>query len=266
MMGSGKCATIPIMRYIGIDYGTKKTGIALSDEAGTMGFPHEVKPTDPRLLDDLALLVRERGVEAAVFGESMDLAGNDNPVAAEAKRFAEDLAARTGIAVHFEPERFTTQEALRMPDGSRMEGFPVVDASAAALILTRFLERQAGTQPQAASEAPVEAEPTISIDEFSKIQVKVGTILSAERVPETDKLLRLMVDVGEAAPRQIVSGIAAYAEPETLVGRQLSFVTNLAPRRIKGLESNGMLFAAGEGDTFAFMVPDRVVPSGTGTH
>ena len=106
----------------------------------------------------------------------------------------------------------------------------------------------------------------ISIDEFSKIEVKVGTILSAERVPETDKLLRLMVDLGEEAPRQIVSGIALYTEPEALIGRQLSFVTNLEPRTIKGLESNGMLFAAGEGDTFAFMVPDRVVPPGTGTH
>lgn len=107
----------------------------------------------------------------------------------------------------------------------------------------------------------------ISIDEFSKIQVKVGTVISAERVPETDKLLRLMVEFGEETPRQIVSGIAAYVpEPEALVGRQLSFVTNLAPRTIKGLESNGMLFAAGEGDTFAFMVPDRHVPPGTGTH
>lgn len=107
----------------------------------------------------------------------------------------------------------------------------------------------------------------ISIDDFSKIEVKVGTVLSAERVPETDKLLRLMVEFGEDAPRQIVSGIAAYVpEPESLVGRQLSFVTNLEPRTIKGLESNGMLFAAGEGDTFAFMVPDRQVPPGTGTH
>ncbi len=107
----------------------------------------------------------------------------------------------------------------------------------------------------------------ISIDDFSKIEVKVGTVLSAERVPETDKLLRLMVDLGEEAPRQIVSGIAPYVEdPESLVGKQLSFVANLEPRTIKGLESNGMLFAAGNGDTFAFMVPDRPVPPGTSTH
>ncbi len=108
----------------------------------------------------------------------------------------------------------------------------------------------------------------ISIDEFSKIEVKVGTVLSAERVPETDKLLRLMVEFGEeSGPRQIVSGINAYVnEPEDLVGRQLAFVTNLEPRTIKGLESNGMLFAVGNGDTFAFMTPDRQVPPGTSAH
>jgi methionyl-tRNA synthetase len=110
--------------------------------------------------------------------------------------------------------------------------------------------------------------PKITIDEFSKIEVQVGTVLSAERVPETDKLLRLMVTFGEeGGPRQIVSGIAKYvSEPESLVGRQLAFVTNLEPRTIKGLESNGMLFAVGSDETFAFMTPDRQVPPGTGAH
>jgi len=108
----------------------------------------------------------------------------------------------------------------------------------------------------------------ISIDEFAKIEVRVGTVRSAERVPETDKLLRLTVDFGEAAGvRQIVSGINAYvAEPDELVGRQLPFVTNLAPRTIKGLESDGMLFAVGQDDTFAFLSPDRPVPPGTAAH
>ncbi|HEX8591614.1 MAG TPA: methionine--tRNA ligase subunit beta [Candidatus Paceibacterota bacterium] len=107
----------------------------------------------------------------------------------------------------------------------------------------------------------------INIDDFSKVEIKVGTVLSAERVPDTDKLLRLVIDVGEEAPRQIVSGIAAYVpEPESLMGRQLAFVTNLAPRKLRGLESNGMLFAVGEGDTFAFVTPDRPVPPGTAAH
>lgn len=108
----------------------------------------------------------------------------------------------------------------------------------------------------------------ISLDEFSKIEVTIGTVQSVERVPETDKLLRLMVDFKEeSGPRQIISGIAAYVpEPESLVGRQLAFVTNLAPRTIKGLESNGMLFAVGSGESFAFLTPDRDVPPGTSAH
>jgi len=245
------------MKYIGIDYGTKKTGVALSDDAGTMGFPKGTYLTTPSLVEELITLIREQGVGEAVIGESRDFSGEENSIAEDAKAFAATLGERAGIPVHFEPETLTTQAARRFPDGTRMPGSPDVDASAAALILTSFLERK-----------PTEtARPTISIDDFSKIEVKVGTVLSAERIPDTDKLLRLMVDLGEAEPRQIVSGIAAYvSEPQTLVGRQLSFVTNLAPRKLRGLESNGMLFAAGEGSTFAFMVPDRPVPPGTSTH
>lgn len=109
--------------------------------------------------------------------------------------------------------------------------------------------------------------PRISIEEFNKIEVSVGTVRSAERVPDTDKLFRLMVDFGEENQRQVISGIAAYvAEPESLIGRQLAFVTNLEPRMIRGYESDGMLFAVGGEETFAFMVPDRAVPPGTRTH
>mgnify|MGYP001547479209 CR=1 FL=1 len=110
--------------------------------------------------------------------------------------------------------------------------------------------------------------PRISIDEFSKIEVKVGTVKAAERVPETDKLIKCSVDFGEeGGPRTIVSGIAAYVpEPESLVGRQLAYVTNLEPRIIKGVESNGMLFAVGEGESFAFLAPSKEVPPGTAAH
>ncbi len=111
-------------------------------------------------------------------------------------------------------------------------------------------------------------EPRISIDDLAKVQVQVGTVLSAEHVPETDKLLRLSVEFGEeAGPRQIVSGISEYvSSPEELVGKQLAFVTNLKPRTIKGLESNGMLFAVGNKETFAFLSPSREVPPGTSAH
>lgn len=117
-------------------------------------------------------------------------------------------------------------------------------------------------------EAPEDTAPRISIDDLAKIEVQVGTVMAAEDVPETDKLLRLTVDFGEASgPRQIVSGIRGYVEHASdLVGRQLAFVTNLAPRKIKGLESDGMLFAIGSDDSFAFLTPDRLVPPGTSAH
>lgn len=110
--------------------------------------------------------------------------------------------------------------------------------------------------------------PHITLEEFIKTEVKIGTVRSAERAPETDKLLRLTVDFGEeTGPRQIISGIAEYvADPESLLGRQLVFVTNLEPRTIRGLESNGMLLAVGSGESFAFLTPDRIVPPGTSAH
>ena len=110
--------------------------------------------------------------------------------------------------------------------------------------------------------------PRISIEEFAKIEVRVGTVKAAERVPETDKLIKCTVDFGEeAGPRTIVSGVAMYVpDAEALVGRQLAYVTNLEPRTIKGIESNGMLFAVGDGDSFAFLTPSREVPPGTAAH
>lgn len=106
----------------------------------------------------------------------------------------------------------------------------------------------------------------INFDEFSKIEVKVGEIKSAEKVLDTDKLFRLEVDFGEEELRQIISGISAYFEdPEELVGKKTTFVTNLEPRTIRGLESNGMIFAAhsDENDQFSLLLPDQTIPVGT---
>ena len=116
--------------------------------------------------------------------------------------------------------------------------------------------------------APIMDKPRITLEEFLKAEVKIGTVRTCEKVPDSDKLLRLTVDFGEAdGPRQIISGIANYvADPASLIGRQLAFVTNLEPRTIRGLESNGMLFAVGMDDSFAFLTPDRIVPPGTSAH
>jgi methionyl-tRNA synthetase len=91
--------------------------------------------------------------------------------------------------------------------------------------------------------APPQAPQHISIDDFAKVELRVAQILVAERVPKADKLLRLEVDLGYEK-RQILAGIAQYYEPEKLIGRKIVIVANLAPRKMRGLESNGMLLAA----------------------
>jgi methionyl-tRNA synthetase len=101
---------------------------------------------------------------------------------------------------------------------------------------------------------------------FSKIEVKIGTILEAEIVPEADRLLKLQVDLGEEAARQIVSGIREYVTPEDIIGKQFPFVTNLEPREILGYQSNGMIFAGGDKETFTLLSPVNKVPPGTLLH
>lgn len=108
-------------------------------------------------------------------------------------------------------------------------------------------------------------EPHIAIGDVAKVDIRIGKILSADFVPEADKLVRFMVDLGEAEPRQILSGIREYyPDPSVLVGRLVPVVANLAPRMIRGLESRGMImYAAGESDAFSALVPLRDVPPGT---
>ncbi|MDQ5927757.1 MAG: tRNA-binding protein [Patescibacteria group bacterium] len=104
----------------------------------------------------------------------------------------------------------------------------------------------------------------ISYDDFKKVEIRTGKILAVEEVPETDKLLKLTVDFGEEAPRQIVSGIKhKVVDWQSIVGMTTTFVTNLEPRTIKGLESNGMLFALGGDEHFSFLVPKDDVPPGS---
>lgn len=97
----------------------------------------------------------------------------------------------------------------------------------------------------------------ITIDQFNTIEIKIGTVEHAEPVPGSDKLLRLQVNLGEGSVRQILSGIAAFVAPQDLIGRQFPFVTNLEPRVIRGLVSNGMLLGVGDGDTFALLSPNK---------
>ena len=111
----------------------------------------------------------------------------------------------------------------------------------------------------------------ITFEDFKKVEITVGKIISAEKVADTDKLLKLFVDfaekneIGESKPRQIISGISMhFLDPSSLIGRKCMFVTNLEPRVIRGLESNGMLLAVSTDDgKFSLLEPDPEIPEGT---
>ena len=111
--------------------------------------------------------------------------------------------------------------------------------------------------------------PEISYDDFAKLDIRVGTVLTAELIPDTDKLVKCTVDFGDPlsgglGTRTIVSGIALFRKPEDLIGKQLPYVVNLAPRLLRGVESQGMLLAASpDGEGLALLVPDVAVPNGT---
>jgi methionine--tRNA ligase beta chain len=109
----------------------------------------------------------------------------------------------------------------------------------------------------------------ISIDDFKKLDIRIGRIVSAEKIPDTDKLLKLSVDFGGEAPRQIVSGIAAfYPDPQALVGTMCAFAYNLEPRTIRGHESQGMILAVsggseGEKQFFSLLTTSEDVTPGS---
>lgn len=122
---------------------------------------------------------------------------------------------------------------------------------------------QAAPAAQPAAEAPKEAEPDnlIGIEDFAKVQLRVAEVLEAERVPKTDKLLRLIVSLGEEK-RQIVAGIAAHYEPEQLIGKQIVVVANLKPVKLRGIESHGMLLAAKSEGKLSVLTPLGEVATG----
>jgi methionyl-tRNA synthetase len=151
----------------------------------------------------------------------------------------------------------------RPPQRGATEGDPPVAAQpGAAQQGGASLAVQEGSAAQPGAATPAQAGATtptqagagegvttlIGIEDFAKVELRVAEVLTAERLPKSDKLLRLTVDLGEAEPRQILAGIAEHYEPGPLVGRKIVVVANLKPRKMRGFESQGMLLAASVGD------------------
>lgn len=103
----------------------------------------------------------------------------------------------------------------------------------------------------------------ITIDDFAKVELKVGTVLAAEEVIESEKLLKLKVDLGEKTPRQILAGVKQWYSPEDFMGKQVIIVANLEPKVMMGLESQGMMLAADSEDGPIFLSVPKEVPAGT---
>lgn len=125
------------MKYLGIDYGEKRVGVAVSDEEGKMAFPLDVLSNDKRLISRITEICRREKIEKIVFGESKDLSGNDNPLMENARLVFTTIKKKIGLPIVWEPEFFTTAEAERLQGKHGM-----LDASAAAIILKSHLEKK----------------------------------------------------------------------------------------------------------------------------
>jgi methionyl-tRNA synthetase len=108
-----------------------------------------------------------------------------------------------------------------------------------------------------------EEKPQIQYDDFAKLDIRLGKVVAAEMVPDADKLIKCTIDFGVAGTRTIVSGIAEWKRPEELVGKTLPYIFNLAPRMLRGVESQGMLLAASDDAGVALLTPERDIAAGT---
>jgi putative Holliday junction resolvase len=123
-------------RLMGIDYGKKRVGVAISDESHSMAFPHTVFPNDAQLVKKLSEVITKEAISEIVIGHSLDKEGNPNSIHAKVEELMTDLTLETGLPIHLQSELYTTQAALRIQGRNAM-----TDAAAATLILDTFITR-----------------------------------------------------------------------------------------------------------------------------
>ncbi len=105
--------------------------------------------------------------------------------------------------------------------------------------------------------------PTIKFEDFSKVDMRIGKVISAEDIEGSDKLIRLEIDFGEIGKRQIIAGIKAWYKPQDLLDKQMAFVLNIEPKTMMGLESQGMVLAADSKDNAVILLTESSVENGT---
>ncbi len=122
---------------MGIDYGSKRVGVSVSDESGQMAFPEVVLSNDSDLLKNLVALIEDKGVEEVVVGHSLNRDGSENKIHSEVEELMEDLTLELGLPIHLEPEQYSTKEAEQIQGRNDM-----VDASAATIILNSYITKK----------------------------------------------------------------------------------------------------------------------------
>jgi methionyl-tRNA synthetase len=203
----------------------------------------EVKPLFPRI--DKANTMKE--INDTTSGGSGPVSSDVQSPTSNVQRPA-DAGTAGGPAAHGSSQHATEADAVSSsPETARMIPSPPMNHAT-----------EADAVPSAEGVTSF-----IDITDFAKVELRVGEVLTAERIPKADKLLLLTVDIGEEKPRQILAGIAQHYEPEQIRGRKIAVVANLKPRKLRGYESQGMLLAASVGDegkpviaTFAEDVPN----------
>jgi methionyl-tRNA synthetase len=170
-----------------------------------------------------------------------------------------------------EKDEGTWPGEFRWPGGALAQPqpvFPRIDPDRQAALIARWVPAEAAGASQASAKSPAASQavapdrPAIAFDDFAKLDLRAAKVLSAERVPKADKLLKLTLDLG-GEQRTVVSGIAPTYTPETIVGRTVLYLANLAPRKIRGVESQGMILAAGDAEVLGLAAFDREIPPGT---
>jgi methionyl-tRNA synthetase len=164
---------------------------------------------------------------------------------------------------------------FRWPGGALAQPqpvFPRIDPDRQAALIERWVpterspagasQASANSLASAASQTSAPARPPIAFEDFSKLDLRAAKVVAAERVPKADKLLKLTLDLG-SEQRTVVSGIAPTYTPETITGRTVLYLANLAPRKIRGVESQGMILAAGDAEVLGLAAFDREIPPGT---
>ena len=229
----------------------------------------------------------ERAIEAVKAGNryldktapwKLAKEGNRERLATVLYHGAEALRIISGLLAPVMPERMAALrraiglageavERIEIEELARWGGLPPgAEVAESGALFPRITppERAAAQAPAAAKQAAPApgAKPLLSPERLAQVELRTARVLAAERVAGAEKLLALRIDVG-GAERRIVAGIARHYAPEDLAGRDIVIVANLAPAKIRGIESHGMLLAAADGKTLGLIVPDRPAASGS---